>query len=579
MRPLVTDSLLTDLLMTSRPAISPRLKRLLQSPDRLRYLAAIAAGLLLAAAFPKIGVAGFAWVAPGVILAVTFGTDGWRAFRIGWAAGFAHWLASLYWLLNIPVMKLAPVVGWLALSAYVALFTGAWTWLCWRLAPAQPGDPTEGWSLRLQRFAATRWAQRALWTLLCAAAWVALEMIRARLLSGFPWNPLGVSQGKLVPLIQISSVTGVYGVSFLVVWFSAALFCAGALLAAGGRAARYAKLDVVVPLLTTVIVVAWGVRTSLSANPTSATLKVALIQPSIPQKLIWNPGESANRFAKVLQLSEAALTNKPDLLIWPEGVVPGFARWDTNTHHAITNLVARHGVWLLLGSDDAAPAKRPRTPDDYDVFNGAFLVSPQGEFVARYRKQRLVIFGEYIPFARWLPFLERWTGMGSFAAGDGPVPFVAPPLRLKTSVLICFEDVFPQLVRTHVEEDMDFLVNITNDGWFGESAAQWQQAANAAFRAVENGLPLVRCSNNGITCWIDAQGRMHDEFLPGTQDAYGAGFKVVSIPLLDGTKRAPTFYRKHGDVFGWACVALTVLAVAAQLTRGRRKPFSPATNS
>lgn len=547
--------------------------RFLPAADRLRYLAAIAAGLLLGAAFPKMGVAGFAWIAPGAMLAAAFGTGGRRAFRIGWVAGFAHFLASLYWLLNIPVMKLAPFIGWIALSAYLAIYTGAWTWLCWRVCPAQPADAGEGWSLQLQRFASTTWTQRALWALVCAAAWVALEMIRARLLTGFPWNLLGVSQGKLVPLIQISSITGVYGVSFLVAWFSAALLCCGILLAAGGRSVRYAKFDVVVPLLTTVMVTAWGLRSALSPNPTRATLKVALVQPSIPQKLIWNPDEGANRFAKVLQLSEAALLAKPDLLVWPEGVVPGFARWDTNTHHAITNLVARHGAWLVLGSDDAAPAKPPRATSDYDVFNGAFLVSPRGEFVAGYRKQRLVMFGEYIPLSRWLPFLTRWTGMGNFAAGDGPVPFAAPPLRCKTSVLICFEDIFPQHVRTYVEEDTDFLLNLTNDGWFGESAQQWQHAANAAFRAVENGLPLVRCANNGITCWIDPQGRMHETFFEGTQDVYGAGFKMASVPLLGPAQRAPTFYRQYGDVFGWGCVALTL---AVQLTLTRRSSKSAA---
>ena len=554
-------------------AISPRLMRFLPAADRLRYLAAIAAGLLLAAAFPKMGVAGFAWIAPGAMLAAAFGTGGGRAFRIGWVAGLAHFLASLYWLLNIPVMKLAPFIGWIGLSAYLAIYTGAWTWLCWRVCPAQPADAGEGWSLQLQRFASTTWTQRALWALVCAAAWVALEMIRARLLTGFPWNLLGVSQGKLVPLIQISSITGVYGVSFLVAWFSAALLCCGILLAAGGRSVRYAKFDVVVPLLTTVMVTAWGLRSALSPNPTRATLKVALVQPSIPQQSIWNPEEGANRFAKVLQLSEAALLAKPDLLVWPEGVVPGFARWDTNTHHAITNLVARHGAWLVLGSDDAAPAKPPRATSDYDVFNGAFLVSPRGEFVAGYRKQRLVMFGEYIPLSRWLPFLTRWTGMGNFAAGDGPVPFAAPPLRCKTSVLICFEDIFPQHVRTYVEEDTDFLLNLTNDGWFGESAQQWQHAANAAFRAVENGLPLVRCANNGITCWIDPQGRMHETFFEGTQDVYGAGFKMASVPLLGPAQRAPTFYRQYGEVFGWGCVALTL---AAQLTLTRRSSKSVA---
>lgn len=544
--------------------------RLLQSQDRVRYLAAVIAGLLLAAAYPRPGVAGLAWVAPGAMLAAAFGTSGWRAFRIGWLAGFAHFLASLYWLLHIPVMKAAPLVGWLALSTYLALYIGAWTWLCWRLCPAQPGDA--GWAIQLQRFAATRWTRRARWTLGCAAAWVALEMIRARLLTGFPWNLLGVSQHRLAPLIQISSFTGVHGVSFLVAWFSTALFCACALFAARGRAMRFAKLEVALPLLASIAVLAWGLRVTLRPESARATLRVALVQPSIPQKLIWDAGESEGRFAKLLELSERALAAKPDLLVWPEGAVPGFARWDTNIHQAITNLVQRHGVWLALGSDDAAPAKPPRPPGDSDDFNGAFLVSPQGDFVAGYHKQQLVMFGEYIPLSRRLPFLSRWTGMGNFAAGEGPVPFVAPPLRCKTSVLICFEDIFPQFVRTYVEDDTDFLLNLTNDGWFGESAQQWQHAANAAFRAVENGLPVVRCANNGLTCWIDAQGRMHETFFEGTEDIYGAGFKVVSVPLLGGISRVPTFYGRHGDVFGWACTALATLAVVLSRKKSRGGP-------
>jgi apolipoprotein N-acyltransferase len=150
--------------------------------------------------------------------------------------------------------------------------------------------------------------------------------------------------------------------------------------------------------------------------------------------------------------------------------------------------------------------------------------------------------------------------MGSFTPGTGPVTFVAPDLQLKTSVLICFEDVFPHLVREYVEDDTDFLLNLTNNGWFGESAAQWQHAASAVFRAVENGLPLVRCANNGLTCWVDAQGRMKEVYFPGTKDVYGPGFKIVEVPLLD-RKRPPTFYRRHGDLFGWSCVAWSALAV------------------
>jgi apolipoprotein N-acyltransferase len=544
------------------------LKRLFPA-DRLRCLAAVAAGLVLAAAFPKLGVAGLAWVAPAAFLAAAFGTSGGRAFRIGWVAGMAHFLASLYWLLDIPVMKLAPIIGWLALSAFLALYSGLWTWLCWRLCPMPPAEAEDGWSLQLQRFAAIRWAQRALWTLTCAALWVALEMVRGRFLSGFPWNFLGASQMKMLSLIQIASVTGVYGVSFLVVWFSAALFSAGALLAAGGRWVRWAKLEVVPPLLATIGIVYWGLSSALRPAPPAATLKVALVQPSIPQRVIWDSDANSKRFAKLLELSERALATKPDLLVWPEGGVPGALFGSPENLEAITNLVGRHGVWLVLNANDFEPAPEARSADDYNVFNAAFLVNPQGKFVARYRKQHLVIFGEYIPLARWLPFLERWTGMGSFASGHGPVPFPMPALQCKASVLICFEDVFPHLARRHVDDDTDFLLNLTNNGWFGESAAQWQHAANAVFRAIENGRPLVRCANNGLTCWVDARGRVHETYFEGTQDIYGEGYKLAAVPLLRG-KSSRTFYRTYGDVFGWVCVAVSGALVASSfLPRGR----------
>jgi apolipoprotein N-acyltransferase len=255
--------------------------------------------------------------------------------------------------------------------------------------------------------------------------------------------------------------------------------------------------------------------------------------------------------------------------VWPEAAVPGFLRWTTNVHYAVTDLVQKHNTWLILGADDAEPPSDARHPDRYDVFNSSFLVNPKGELLASYRKRRLVIFGEFIPFARWLPFLESWTGMGSFTPGKEPLQFQVPALRFKTAVLICFEDVFPHYVREHVEPDTDFLLNLTNNGWFGESAAQWQHAANAVFRAVENGLPLVRCANNGLTCWVDARGQMHEVFFPGTRDIYSAGFKAVRVPLLGGRTRAPTFYTRHGDVFGWGCVAWSALLVARALLRRR----------
>jgi apolipoprotein N-acyltransferase len=377
----------------------------------------------------------------------------------------------------------------------------------------------------------------------------------------------------MLPVIQIAAFTGVYGVSFLAVWFGVSLICAAAVVLRRSQRPRAWMAEIVLPLLAVLGVAAFGFRQVVQAPPQSPELKAALIQPSIPQRMIWSPEESSQRFEQLLQLSERALTNalaatnKPVLLVWPEAAVPGYVRFDTNIHHVVTNLVRRHQVWLVLGADDAAP--RGDDPFAHDVFNASFLIGPDGEFRGTYRKRRLVIFGEYIPLVRWLPFLERWTGMGSFTPGRGPMPFRAPEPGLKTSVLICFEDVFPHGVREYVEDDTDFLLNLTNNGWFGESAAQWQHAANAVFRAVENGVPLVRCANNGITCWVTPRGQMREPYLPSTTDAYGAGYKVVSVPLLGGKKREATFYRQHGDVFGWACVAWSALAIGRTFLRRR----------
>src|SRR5205823_7716885 len=140
-----------------------------------------------------------------------------------------------------------------------------------------------------------------------------------------------------------------------------------------------------------------------------------------------------------------------------------------------------------------------------------------------------------------------WIG-DVFTPGERAVPFIMPELGVKTAPLICFEDVFPHLAREYVTDDIDFLVNLTNNGWFGEGAAQWQHGTTALFRAVENGVPLVRCSNNGLTCWVDAHGRLRQLFRDQHRSVYGAGIMTAEIPLLDaGQRRPPTFYNQHGD--------------------------------
>jgi len=492
---------------------------------------------MLALSFPRANIAGLAWIAPALML---FAARGGSSFRLGYLAGFAHYLVSLSWLLHIPV-KFYPILGWIALAVYLALYPAAWVWLC----------------LRTRRDDTT-WLRRLGHALFCAVAWVAMEMIVSRMFSGFPWNLLGASQYRMLPLIQIASWTGVYGVAFLVVWFSVSLLnVADAAVRTPGAKHLWLR-EIFVPMLAVALVYAVGLRTIRQLPHQSNSIEIALIQPSIPQTMIWDPNAANERFTDLLKLTAAALTNKPDLVIWPEAAVPSLVRDDPAAQEAITSIARQNKVWIIIGADDFEDRGAKR--EDRRYFNSSFLVSQNGEIVSTYRKRRLVIFGEYVPLIDWLPFIKYLTPItGGFTAGDKPVNFDLGTNGPRTSVLICFEDIFPHYAREHATSDLDFLVNITNDGWFGESSAHWQQAACAVFRTVENGVPLVRCANNGISCWIDRDGAMRDVGFDHPKDVYRAGVKIVSVPW--GVARERTFYNRYGDVFGWTCVGIAALGV------------------
>lgn len=538
---------------------------------RSRFPAAIAGGLLLAMAFPKIGVAGLAWIAPALIYSATFGKGAAQTFRIGYVAGLAYYLASLYWLLLIPYrwmgIPLGPATGWLALGAFLAVYMGAWVWMI------NNNKDSEG-------LLAPSWWRRQVWTLSGAAVWVALEMIVARFGGGFPWNLLGASQYRITPLIQIASITGIYGVSFLVVWFSLSLASAAVAMVRRPTTRSVWVGELLLPMLTVAACFNFGFRQVRRESQAEAgqgdsnpppTLHINLIQPSIPQTLIWDESNDETRFQDLLRLSDQVLTNRADLLVWPEAAVPKLLRYDLPTYEAVTNLAGRHHVWLIIGADDAQPLPGATNLEGATFYNASFLVSPQGRIANSYRKRALVIFGEYIPLAHWLPFLKWFTPIqGGYTPGRRPVQFALTDLHVKTATLICYEDMFPQLAREYVEDDTDFLVNLTNDGWFGESAAQWQQAASALFRAVENGRPLVRCANNGLTCWVDSCGRLREIFRNVDGSVYGPGTLSIEVPLLaKGRQRPLTFYHQHGDWFGWACVAVAVLKLGRRMLARR----------
>jgi apolipoprotein N-acyltransferase len=271
----------------------------------------------------------------------------------------------------------------------------------------------------------------------------------------------------------------------------------------------------------------------------------------------------------VLDLSERALAFNPRLLLWPESAVPDLT---PEIQQAIAQLVHRHQTWLVFC---AGTAERTAA-GTADYFNSALLCNPDGVLEAIYHKRRLVIFGEYIPLVRWLPFLKWLTPIGGeITPGDRPVEFEIKNPSAKMSVLICFEDMFAQEGREHVGPDTDFLVNLTDDGWFGHGAEQWQQAASGIFRAVENGVPLLRCTNDGLTCWADAQGRLR-QIQSTSGNVYGPGFIIAQIPLRAPGDRRQTFYNRIGDWFPWSCCGIGFGWLAVTIWSRRNRPPSNA---
>jgi apolipoprotein N-acyltransferase len=522
-------------------------------------LPALAAGLLFGASFSFPHLALLAWIAPGFGLLAAYPGGNAKGLCYGAVAGLISSLVSLRWVLLMP-FGWGSLWAWLALSVYLGVFFVLWTWLCWRFGNyLGTGAPRAGSTLSVVE-CIDSWTgrQRAQWALACAVVWVALEMVRARLFTGFPGNFLGVTQYEVLPLIQISSVMGVYGVSFLVAWVSVAIVCTALMFKVSTAAGRKALRELLPPILTSAAVMGFGFLqlSAVPASSSSSELKVALVQPDVRPALTPNKAAVQRDVKGLMELSAKALESKPDLLVWPEGALVGAGGGDIQT---LKSFLETRNVWTILCADEPAPDGA--SDGRQRLYNAALLFAPQCRHAGTYYKRRLVAISEYAPMERWFPFTRRLCpGDLTFVPGAGPGLFRMNGPEAKISVLICCEDLFPHGARECVDEETDFLLNLTNDGWFGQGGCQWQHAANAIFRAVENGVPIVRCTNNGLTCWADRLGRVREVFRDASGSIYGRGFMAARIPKHQpGTTPALTIYHRLGDWFGWLCVGTAAL--------------------
>jgi apolipoprotein N-acyltransferase len=402
------------------------------------------------------------------------------------------------------------------------------------------------------------------------AAWCLLEYVRSFLLSGFGWNPLGHTQWNWIPLIQIAELTGVYGVSFLVVLGNVALF-----LSLSDASNRLPLLRRLLPLAVAALCLGSALlygQLLLSSMPTSSTprpLSVALVQGNIPQPQKWDEAFREAIWKRYEQLTRQAAQARPDLIVWPETAVPGFLQ-EPAIAQRLLQIVRSAGVPFLVG----VPTEDPNSGR---IFNSALLLAPDGSFLQRYDKLHLVPFGEFIPLEPIFGWLRDVVPIGDFSPGktftlfslhtSSPTaaagPSQSPPARF--SVLICFEDIFPGLARTFVREGAQVLFVLTNDAWFGRSAASLQHLQASVFRAVENRVWIARAANTGWTGFVDPWGRRLPP--PGQIARFRPGIAQAELPL---TPRSPSPYTRWGDGFLLVCLLLA----AGSFPRPSPPPFT-----
>ncbi len=499
-----------------------------------RAVLAAASGVLLALSFPAAAFDVCAWVALVPLLYAAAGGGVRRALGLGSLTGFVFALGALYWTVN-PIDHYTEAPFALALAVLVLLAAAVGCYLA-----AFSG----GVCL----------AQRAPVPLVLSAPmlWVSIEWLRSVGPLAFPWVALGYSQFQRLDLIQVAEVTGVYGLSAIIVAGNAAVY---GLLARGSQsiAARIIPLLLVAALVGGLTVGGAKRRAAVLATPAAGQARVGLVQANVDQGGKWDPAFRMAAIDRHAALTAEAKANGAELVIWPETAVPFYFQTDGVERRHLVEVAAAMDVDLVFGapgfSDDDGRLK---------LFNRAYLLRRDGAVGGVYDKLRLVPFGEYVPFQTVFFFVDKIVeGVGDFRAGTEATVFEIPNGRF--GVLICYEGIFPDLSRQLVGRGADFLVNITNDAWFGDTAAPYQHLSMVTIRAVENRVPIVRVANTGISAIIDVDGRIRWQ-----TPLFAAAARTDTVAWAS----RETIYTRHGDLLVWMSGLASVVLIGYGVVRG-----------
>jgi len=519
------------------------------TPRARRALGGAAAAALFAA-FPH-PIAGrvvdggfvFAWIAPALFLAALRGLPPRRAALVGLAVWWVAYAAILHWIYVVTVTygHAHPLVGVLApiaLALYIAAFGAAFgaghVWMTSRGAPP---------------------------ILSAAALWTALDHARSFVFTGFPWATLGYAQHQNDALLGLSSITGVYGLSF-------ASVVGGALLLELATAWRERRPPARVEAFgaLAVLIAMHGLGASVSRPPAVEPVRVGVVQGNIDQGVKWSAAWIERTLAHYEALSRQAVAEGAELVVWPETAVPGALEAEPRLRARLSALARDTGAAFVVGGVGMAFDAHGRPSAYYD---SAYHFDAQGQLRDRYDKSHLVPFGEYIPFqdllGRFLTAVAR--GIARVGVKPGPAPravAVALPdgREVHLGVAICYELIFPDLVRRFAADGGRALLGITNDAWYGRTGAPYQFLAITALRAAETGLSVARAANTGVSAFIDGEGRVLEE-----TPLFESAHLVADLPLHPAPREA-TFYVRHGDVFAWSCWVLCLVSVAIARARG-----------
>jgi len=493
-----------------------------------KFLLVILSAGLLILAFPKTNFWPLAWIGLVPLLGALDDKTPRQAFGMAYGCGLIFFTGTLYWIGHVTIF------GAIFLIAYLALYFGLF-------------------GLGVSCFSRCPLTVR-IWVL--PSLWVVLEFLRGYLLSGFGWASLGQSQYQNLVVIQIADITGMLGVSFLVVMGN--VFFKELLVQNRHSMSDRHRVSVLLCIVLG-FVLGYGIWRMGSWNPSSSEeMSVAVVQANIAQDIKWQEEAWPRIIDQHLVLTEEAAKEHPDLIIWPETAFPGFLLKDPKYFWQLRDLVQRINIPILFGSI---------TQEEGNYFNSAALLSSSGRIGQRYDKVHLVPFGEYIPLRGWFPFLSDIIPISDFSSGKEYTVFDKELTgNRKFSVLICFEDTMGRLARKFVDAGAGFLVNITNDAWFKDSAAPYMHLQSAVFRTVENRRGLVRAANTGVSCFINPLGKIvHSIQDKMEKKIFISGYAVYKVRFSN----KKTFYTKYGDVFTLGCFGCILGAIGLYKRKGK----------